>query len=188
MGVEFKIRRLAGLLKLLLVEVDSHKLYPRAVSRESTGSRLASGSRPPGNITAISLHDEILRELAHWARTFDIDPAISDDLCDRIALRAFYIAEHPDAEFFLSDLRVWIRRCETLTGRGLSITDLASQPERRQTAKSICWRLAKAGHTNVTREHLLTWAARGHISAAPTPKGCTFLYTEVFTWVTRDAD
>lgn len=187
LNLEFEIRRLAGLLKHLLTEVDAMKFQRKIIAGEKLGSSSSSaGPRPPCNLEAISLHDAITRELKHWANTFDIDPTLADSPCDRIALRAFYIAEHPDAEYLLADLCTWIRKSEQLTGRGPSITDLASRAEQRQTAKSICWRLSKAGYPNVTSAHLLTWAARGHISAVPTPRGRTYLYTEVFAWITRD--
>lgn len=187
LNLEFEIRRLAGLLKHLLVEVDSMKTQRRIIAGEKIGSSGSSaGPSSPGNGEAISLHAEITRELKRWARTFDIDPTLANDPCDRIALRAFYIAEHHDAELFAEELRAWVRESERITGRGPSITDLASRAEQRQTAKSICWRLSKAGYPNVTSAHLLTWAARGHISAVPTPQGRTYLYTEVFAWITRD--
>ncbi|MFI5504479.1 hypothetical protein ACFLIN_03830 [Corynebacterium kutscheri] len=185
MGGEFEIRRLAGLLKLLLIEVDACKYHPRIVSRERNGDRIVFGSQPPGNLTAISTYDEIRRELSCWARTFDIEPSIADDLCDRIALRAFYVAEHPDAGFFLDDLRVWVHRCEVIVGRGRSITDLAVRTERRQTARSICAKMKDRGHS-ITRQHLHTWGRRGKITVENISGRPTYLLTEVIAVAIRE--
>lgn len=179
LNLEFEIRRLAGLLKHLLAEVDAMKFQRKIIAGEKLGSSSGSaGPRPPCNLEAISLHDAITRELKHWANTFDIDPTLADSPCDRIALRAFYIAEHPDAEYLLTDLRTWIRKSEHLTGRGPSITDLASRPEQRQTAKSICWRLNNMGH-HATPDLIRKWAERGKITRTKNKNNdWTYLLTE----------
>ncbi|STC82280.1 Uncharacterised protein [Corynebacterium ulcerans] len=179
LNLEFEIRRLAGLLKHLLIEADGMKTQRRIIAGEKLGSSgNSAGPSSPGNGEAISLHAEIIRELKRWARTFDIDPTLAKDPCDRIALRAFYIAEHHDAELFTEELRAWIRKSEHLTGRGPSITDLANRPEQRQTAKSICWRLNNMGH-HATPDLIRKWAERGKITRTKNKNNdWTYLLTE----------
>lgn len=188
MNQEHHIRMQARHLKLLLLEVDAIKTHMRVQTFDPRyGSAHGCGLPAPGNLPAISLHVHITKELTRWEATLGIDPRIADDPCERIALSAYYVAEHPDAELFLQDLAQWARQAEKLVGRGPTLLDLASRPERRQSAKSIIYKLAQR-RIHVTRQHLHTWGARGHISVTHEGPNPRYLLSEVLAWATRDRD
>ncbi len=175
-------------LKLLLLEVDAFKTHIRV---QTFGPRYSnthgSGLPAPGNLPAISLHAHITKELTRWETTLGIDPHIADEPCERIALSAYYVAEHPDAELFLQDLARWAKEAEKLVGRGPSLVDLAARPERRQSAKSIIYKLAQR-QIKTTPQHLHTWAKRGHITVEYVGRSPQYLLSEVLAWCTRDRD
>ncbi|CAB0639841.1 hypothetical protein CIP107575_00767 [Corynebacterium diphtheriae] len=188
MNQEHHIRMQARHLKLLLLEVDAIKTHMRVQTFDPRyGSAHGCGLPAPGNLPAISLHAHITKELTRWEATLGIDPRIADDPCERIALSAYYVAEHPDAELFLQDLTQWVRQAEKLVGRGPTLLDLANRPERRQSAKSIIYKLAQR-RIHVTRQHLHTWGARGHISVTHDGAQPRYLLSEVIAWATRDRD
>lgn len=188
MSQEHHIRMQARHLKLLLIEVDALKTHMRVQAFDPRyGSSSGGGLPAPGNLPAISLHAHITKELTHWEATLGIDPHIADDPCERIALSAYYVAEHPDAELFLQDLTQWARQAEKLVGRGPTLLDLASRPERRQSAKSLIYKLAQR-QIKTTPQHLHTWAERGHITAEYTGRSPRYLLSEVLAWITRNRD
>lgn len=175
-------------LKLLLLEVDALKTRMGVQAfNPRYGSSTGNSLKAPGNLTAISLHAHITRELTRWAHTLNIATTAADDICEAIALNAYYVAEHSDAELFLQDLTQWIRQAEKLAGRGPSLVDLAARPERRQSAKSIIYKLAQR-QIKTTPQHLHTWAERGHITAEYTGRSPRYLLSEVLAWCTRDRD
>lgn len=164
---EFEIRRLARLLKLLLVEIHQYKTTYIHNPRQGRPMRPALGPQAPGNLKAISLHYEIERELQHWIHTLTgaetKKPA--EQLCDQVAFNAYELATHPDAEAFQQTLALWVTQAEHLTGHGTSIKYPYNKPEGLQTARSICHRLNQQGHT-ITPERLRKWVERG--TSSPT--------------------
>lgn len=175
-------------LRLLLLEVDALKTHIRVQTFDPRyGNTHGCGLPAPGNLPAISFHAHITKELTRWEATLGIDPHIADDPCERIALSAYCVAEHPDAELFLQDLARWAKEAEKLVGRGPTLLDLANRPERRQSAKSIVYKLAQR-RIHVTRQHLHTWGERGHISVTREGPHPQYLLSEVLAWATRDRD
>ena len=178
---EFEIRRLARLLKHLLVELHQHKTLYTHRARQARPMRPALGPQAPGNLAAISLHYEIERELHYWMRTLTDSktPKPITDLCDWIAFNAYDIAVHPDAESFQQTLALWVTQAEQLLGRGVSLKHPYRMPEGFQTARSICYRLKQQGYS-VTPERLRKWVERGKIHAIQTPDGHNwYLLSEV---------
>ena len=182
---KFEIRRLARLLKHLLVELHQHKTLYTHRARQARPMRPALGPQAPGNLAAISLHYEIERELHYWMRTLTDSktPKPITDLCDWIAFNAYELATHPDAESFQQTLALWVTQVEQLLGRGVSLKHPYRMPEGFQTARSICYRLKRQGYS-VTPERLRKWVERGKIHTVRTPDGHNwYLLSEVLECV-----
>lgn len=169
--------------KLRTLETLKHSTTPRPEIHTTTNN---TGPRTPGNTTAIELSIDIeqcLMEICCDARNH-IEPHRSFnmngiELTSWIDFNAALIAELDHAPDIADDLRTLIRRADNYINRD---SLQATRPEQRQTAGSICYQLHSTGFTQVTPQHLTTWAARGHISK--TPRG--YLLTEVMTWLTRE--
>ena len=169
---EFEIRRLARLLKHLLVELHQHKTLYTHRARQARPMRPALGPQAPGNLAAISLHYEIERELHYWMRTLtgQTIKKPATQICDWVTFNAYELATHPDAEGFQQTLALWVTQVEQLLGRGVSLKHPYRMPEGFQTARSICHRLNQQGHS-ITPERLRKWVERGKIHTIQTPNG-----------------
>lgn len=147
------------------------------------------GPRAPGNITAISLHAEIEKELQHWIGTLSNPevptPRSAHGILGWVAFNAYDIAHQDDAEAFQDDLDHWARTVEKTVGRGPTVAELARKPEVWHTATTICYRLRRMGHGQVTPQHLSVWASRGNIKMQIRGNKPCYILTNVLEWVTR---
>lgn len=170
-------------------ELDGVKGKQSIPQRMERVMKPTPGPRAPGNLAAISLYAEIEKELHHWLGTLanpEIPtPHTAVGMLSWIAFHAYDIADQSDADAFQEDLARWCSLVEKAVGRGPSIKKLAGGPEPRHTARTIVDRLHKMGYDRVTRQHLSTWAARGHISVEIRGNKPCYLMTDVLGWMTR---
>lgn len=178
MDIEFKLRRAAQHLRVLMVELDNAKHMRGKTVEEIVSGGAGFGPQTPGNGEAISLYCEIERELAIWLRDWKPNRHGVQDQLGWVAFNADWVSQQPDSAGLLTELHRWAGLVERAVGRGPTIKDLATL-ERRQSATSIRRRLASKGH-RVTTDTIRGWARHGHITTKPLPNGHSgYLMTEV---------
>lgn len=187
---EFHLRRTAQYLQALMHELELMKGKRTIPQRTERIMKPTPGPRAPGNITAISLHAEIEKELQHWIGTLSNPevptPRSAHGILGWVTFHAYDIAQQDDAEAFQDDMARWCSSVEKAVGRGPTIAELAKKPEVWHTATTICYRLHRMGYGQVTPQHLSVWASRGNIKMEIRGNKPCYLLANVLEWVTRE--
>ena len=102
---EFHLRRTAQYLQSLMRELEAMKGKRTIPQRTERVMKPTPGPRAPGNITAISLHAEIEKELQHWIGTLSNPqlpaPRSAHGILGWVAFHAYDIAQQTDGAFVL---------------------------------------------------------------------------------------
>lgn len=130
------------------------------------------GPRAPGNITAISLHAEIEKELQHWIGTLSNPqlpaPRSVHGILGWVAFNAYDIAQQDDAEAFQDDLNHWTRTVEKAVGRGPTmqlIASVATNAKNKHTSAAMAADYVTAAlGRRFTRKQIAYWGRAGYIT------------------------
>lgn len=172
-------------------ELNAYKHFQPPTPEVQTPTS-AYGSRTPGNAAAIHLDVdltdrlfEMVQDAKHRIHPIHVLPRQGTRLATWLATHYQQCARLDWADDLLEEIHEQIQEIRQFC-QPTTTPEEAADVERAQPVARILYQLRRLGHTTITRQHLSTWAVRGHISKHTQGGAPCYRLTEVIAWVERN--